>query len=337
MGGSDQFKMFLVVDIDSGCPGPDDLPFIHEMFVVAANWNPARPTHDFETIVQDARMRLYVEDWGRLGDAGVIAEEDGVPVGAAWRRLYSAVEPSYGFLSSDIPEVSIGVRAAFRGRGIGGALLTALADDARQSGLNTLSLSVEPGNPALRPETRLEYGVGFSFLYPNLALSSSIFSSTTKDKIIYTMNAARMFIPKNVSDVNGLGLENDITLTPFPWISIANSFTFTENIVHSDMYPSWDGKDEPLLPRFVDNINIKLTYKNWYVGHLAHFSSQYFTDFDNTDSVRIKPRLSASTGCLLGGHFDFSYRIENYLNVQDYDFQRPLPGLSQYVVLKFNL
>ena len=139
--------------------GPDDLPFIHEMFVVAANWNPARPTHDFETIVQDARMRLYVEDWGRLGDAGVIAEEDGVPVGAAWRRLYSAVEPSYGFLSSDIPEVSIGVRAAFRGRGIGGALLTALAEDARRSRVTTLSLSVEPGNPALRLYLRQGYRI----------------------------------------------------------------------------------------------------------------------------------------------------------------------------------
>ena len=193
------------------------------------------------------------------------------------------------------------------------------------------------GNPALLPETRMEYDVGFSFLHPTLALSSSIFSSMTKNKIIYTMNGARMFIPKNVSNVNGLGLENDLVLTPFSWLSITNSFTFMENIVHSDMYPSYDGMDEPLLPRFIDNVNMKLIYKNWYVGHLAHFSSRYFTDFNNTYPVRIKPRLSASIGWLLGGHFDFSYRIENYLNVQDYDFQRPLPGLSQYVVLKFNL
>jgi iron complex outermembrane receptor protein len=193
------------------------------------------------------------------------------------------------------------------------------------------------GNPALRPETRLEYGVGFSFLYPNLALSSSIFSSTTKDKIIYTMNAARMFIPKNVSDVNGLGLENDAALTPFPWVSIVNSFTFMENIVHSDLYSSWSGRDEPLQPRFIDNINIKFTYKNWYASHSAHFSSRYFTDFDNTDSVRIKPQLNACVGYMFSDHFDFSYRVENYLNAQDYDFQRPLPGLSQYVVLKCNL
>jgi len=193
------------------------------------------------------------------------------------------------------------------------------------------------GNPALFPETRMEYDVGFSFLHPNIAFSSLIFSSMTKDKIIYTMNGARMFIPKNVSNVNGLGLENDITLTPFTWMSVANSFTFMENIVHSDLYSSWDGNDEPLLPRFIDNVTIKLTYKNWYVSHGAHCSSRYFTDFDNTVQVQIKPQLSAGIGCMLGEHFDFSYKMENYLNVQDYDFQRPLPGLSQYAVLKCNL
>ena len=73
-----------------------------------------------------------------------------MPAGATWRRLYSEIEPGYGFLSADTPEVSIGVRAEWRGKGIGGALLTALAEDARRSGLTALSLSVEPGNPALR-------------------------------------------------------------------------------------------------------------------------------------------------------------------------------------------
>jgi hypothetical protein len=151
------------------------------------------------------------------------------------------------------------------------------------------------------------------------------------------MNAARLFIPKNVSNVNGLGLEIDASLTPVPWAAISNSFTWMENTVHSDMYPSWNGKFEPLLPHCMDNLTIKFLYKKWYAIHSARFSSQYFIDFDNTDSVRIRPQLNASIGCVFGEHFDFSYRIENYLNVQDYDFQRPLPGLSQYVVLKCSL
>ena len=190
------------------------------------------------------------------------------------------------------------------------------------------------GNPALRPETRLEYNLGFSFSKPFIALSSSVFSSKTIDKIIYTMNAARIFIPKNISNVNGLGLESDAAFVPFSWVSISNSLTFMENTVRSDMYPSWNGKDEPLLPRCIDNVTMKFTYKSWYASHSARFSSQYFNDFDNTDTARIGPQLNASIGCMLGERFNLSYRIENYLNVQDYDFQRPLPGLSQYVVLK---
>jgi Outer membrane cobalamin receptor protein len=192
------------------------------------------------------------------------------------------------------------------------------------------------GNPALLPETRMEYDLGFSFLKPYLALSSSVFSSTTKNKIIYTMNGARMFVPKNVSNVNGLGLENDFTLTPFSWVSAANSFTFIESIVHSEMYPSWNGKDEPLLPCIMDNVHIKFMYKNWYATHSSRFTSRYFIDPDNIDSVRqTKPQLNAGIGYILGEHLDFSYRIENYLNIQDYDFQRPLPGLTQYIVLKY--
>lgn len=191
------------------------------------------------------------------------------------------------------------------------------------------------GNPALRPETRLEYDAGLSFLKPHLAVSAAFFASTTKDKIIYTVTS-HMFVPKNISDVNGWGVETDITLMPFPWVSIVNSATYMENIIHSDTISSWNGKDEPLLPRFTDNLNIKFMYKNFYASHSARFASQYFKDFDNTPPpvFQAKPQLNASIGCTLGEHFDISYRIENYLNIQDYDFQRPLPGLTQYAILK---
>jgi iron complex outermembrane receptor protein len=193
------------------------------------------------------------------------------------------------------------------------------------------------GNPTLRPETRLEYNAGLSFLKPYMAVSAAFFASTTKDKIIYTMTS-HMFVPRNVSNVDGWGLENDITLTPFSWVSVVNSLTYMENTMHSSSIISWNGKDEPLLPRFTDNLNIKFMYKNFYAGHSARFASRYFTDFDNTVPVyKARPQLDASIGCTLGEHFDISYRIENYLDVQDYNFERPLPGLAQYAVLKCRL
>jgi ribosomal protein S18 acetylase RimI-like enzyme len=51
-------------------------------------------------------------------------------------------------LADDIPEVTIGVAPAHRGRGVGSALLAALIEQARVRGHQAISLSVEDGNRA---------------------------------------------------------------------------------------------------------------------------------------------------------------------------------------------
>ena len=75
----------------------------------------------------------------------------GERVGAAWYRLLTEEAPGYGFVAPGVPELGMGVAEAFRGRGVGGALLGALMERARAEGFGALSLSVEDGNdPAAR-------------------------------------------------------------------------------------------------------------------------------------------------------------------------------------------
>jgi ribosomal protein S18 acetylase RimI-like enzyme len=125
-----------------------DLPFLQAMLYEAATWRPeSQPP--VETVLADPHAARYLSGWGRAGDAGVIGEEER-PVGAAWFRLFSADQPGYGFAAEDVPELSIGVAPAARGRGLGTRLLEALLEIARADGHRAISLSVEPDNPARR-------------------------------------------------------------------------------------------------------------------------------------------------------------------------------------------
>jgi ribosomal protein S18 acetylase RimI-like enzyme len=98
----------------------------------------------------DLPTSRYVDNWGRPGDASMIALDDGIAVGAAWYRLFTRVAPGYGFVDESIPELTIAVVPSRRGRGFGDELLEGLQERAREEGYSALSLSVEKANPALR-------------------------------------------------------------------------------------------------------------------------------------------------------------------------------------------
>jgi GNAT superfamily N-acetyltransferase len=137
-----------VVDVREAQPG--DGTFLVEMLAEAVDWRPdvvRRPAPEVLAVPQFAR---YVDGWPRPGDAGVVAEEDATPVGAAWYRFLPASAPGYGFVDESVPEVTIAVVPGQRGEGVGSALLTRLVELARGHGVPAVSLSVEAANPAMR-------------------------------------------------------------------------------------------------------------------------------------------------------------------------------------------
>jgi GNAT superfamily N-acetyltransferase len=127
-----------------------DAAFLADMLVQAANWSPEWKPRSRTRILSAPSTAHYVSGWPRDTDLGVIAEADGRPVGAAWIRFLPAADPGYGFVAEDVPELTIGVAADWRGRGVGRALLQAIAGQARARGIARISLSVERKNHAQR-------------------------------------------------------------------------------------------------------------------------------------------------------------------------------------------
>lgn len=125
-------------------PGtPQDARFLRDMLRHAYYWRSAE---------EDAAGRhpmRYVENWGRPGDAAVIALDRGFPVGAAWYRLFKSEHQGYGFVDEQTPELSIAVVPSRRGGGIGGELMEALLKRARSEGHRAISLSVAKDSPAV--------------------------------------------------------------------------------------------------------------------------------------------------------------------------------------------
>lgn len=127
--------------------GAADGPALTAALLEAVNWA-GRARFRLDDLDADSTLSRYVEGWPRLDDFGAIAESDGLPVGAAWCRTFSSSAPGYGFVADDVPELSMGVLPAHRGRGVGTALLTAVLGLARQRSWRAVSLSVEDGNRA---------------------------------------------------------------------------------------------------------------------------------------------------------------------------------------------
>ena len=116
------------------------------MLYEAAAWNPDWPRERMIAALADPMLERYHRDWGREGDAGVIAELDREPVGAAWYRLFTAEQLGYGFVDEKTPELGIAVVPLHRRKGIGHTLLRALMVQAREDGYQALSLSVAVHN-----------------------------------------------------------------------------------------------------------------------------------------------------------------------------------------------
>jgi ribosomal protein S18 acetylase RimI-like enzyme len=125
-----------------------DLRSLSVALAYAADWRGTEQMSPGEAMLRPD-LAKYLGGFPWPDDLGVLAAVDGRDVGAAWARKLSSAAPGYGWVSDDIPELTIGVDPVARGRGVGHALLDALILRVRAAA-PALSLSVEDGNTAAR-------------------------------------------------------------------------------------------------------------------------------------------------------------------------------------------
>jgi GNAT superfamily N-acetyltransferase len=126
-----------------------DQPFLWEMLYESLYFPEGQQPLSRDVIKQPT-LSKYLEEWGRPGDVGYIAiRNDDQPIGSITIRLFSEANKGYGFVNEETPELGMAVLADYRGKGIGTALMKTLLEQMKMKGLKTISLSVDPNNPAI--------------------------------------------------------------------------------------------------------------------------------------------------------------------------------------------
>ena len=136
---------------------PEDVEHVKWALFEAVAWNPERVLPPFELTIEHPELARYHRGWGRPGDLGVIAEGGDAIVGVALCRLFTEDDHGHGYVDDETPELAVAVADDRRGNGIGARLMNELAEFVRAAGFQSLSLSVDAENPALRLYERLGY------------------------------------------------------------------------------------------------------------------------------------------------------------------------------------
>ncbi len=142
-----------------------------------ALWDPPpaalRPIH----VLQLPGVRVYAEHWGQPDDVGVVAQVDGVDVGACWlRRLPEGV--GLAWVDQHTPQLGIALEPAYQHRGYGQALMRQTLTAARDAGYRQVALTVHPANPARRLYQRCGFADagmrnGFHLMVVSLATTTT--------------------------------------------------------------------------------------------------------------------------------------------------------------------
>lgn len=137
-----------------------DLPFLRQMLVAALLWSPRRRRllgWLGWLVLRLQVVAIYHRGWGRAGDTGFVAEEEGRRIGAVWYRFFTDEKHGDGYVDPQSPELAIAVADGHRGRGVGRRLMEAIHERARRDGVRRIALSVDEDNPARRLYADLGY------------------------------------------------------------------------------------------------------------------------------------------------------------------------------------
>ena len=125
-------------------------------FLYEAIFVPEGVTPPDRSIVERPELALYYQDFGSgRADHCLVADDGGKVVGAVWTRIMD----DYGHVDNETPSFAISLFPAYRGKGIGTAMMRRMLELLRERGWKRASLAVQKANCAVRMYQKLGFQI----------------------------------------------------------------------------------------------------------------------------------------------------------------------------------
>ncbi|NMA67349.1 MAG: GNAT family N-acetyltransferase [Clostridiaceae bacterium] len=109
-----------------------------------------------KTIIHQPELQVYVENFGsREGDLALVAEVEGMIVGAVWVRIMN----DYGHIDDETPSLAISLYTDYRNYGIGTDMMFRMINKLRSKGYSKVSLAVQKNNYAVKMYKKVGFDI----------------------------------------------------------------------------------------------------------------------------------------------------------------------------------
>ena len=133
---------------------------ILEDFLYEAIFQPNESNLLPRNIIEQPELQVFIKDFGKFDDSCLVAEINGIVVGAVWTRILCGDVKGFGNIDASTPEFAISLYKEYRKNGIGTALMKSMLKLLKDKGYNQTSLAVQKNNSAVK----MYKAVGFEII-----------------------------------------------------------------------------------------------------------------------------------------------------------------------------
>lgn len=199
------------------------------------------------------------------------------------------------------------------------------------------------GNPNLKPESGMDWDIGFRLQYPVLAglyVESAYFHNHMKDLIIWESEGGK-WMPNNVDEARIYGIENEVKLHLIEgYLKTSLNYTYLRAINLSESITEY-GKQLVYRPKNTFNASVHATYNSVSLMYNFNFTGKRYTDRSNFELRALAPYAVSDLiftyrPHVRNVHMNINFQIKNLFNAQ-YRIMKDLPMPGREFRLSFEV